>query len=151
MRPGTTKELTRHPAFNAWRGARQRCHNPRNADYDRYGGRGIFLAPEWVYDPRAFCDWCDQNLGPKPAGWTLDRIDNDQGYMPGNLRWADMLVQGNNRCDNRVVEFQGQTRTLSDWARIYGMQSMTLYNRFGRGWTIEKALTHPVRPIRRWR
>lgn len=144
MTPRNTKELNQHPAFNAWRGARQRCHNPRNSDYSRYGGRGIALAPEWVYDPYSFCAWCDNNLPPKPPGYTLDRIDNDQGYIPGNLRWSDMMQQGNNRSDNRFLEFQGERLSISEWGRKLNIKSMTLYNRLELGWTVERALTEPV-------
>jgi hypothetical protein len=67
--------------------------------FKNYGGRGIQMAPEWVEDFVAFRDYVNQNLGPRPKGGTIDRINNDEGYFPGNIRWATRSVQSNNtRC-----------------------------------------------------
>lgn len=83
--------------FRAWRDAKQRCTNPRNKWYDRYGGRGITMCDEWLNDSAAFIAWMHGNLGARPDGHSLDRIDNDRGYEPGNLRWADAHTQSLNR------------------------------------------------------
>lgn len=74
----------------------QRCYNPNHHAYENYGGRGISVYEPW-HDPRAYVAWIEQNLGPRPAGMTLDRIDNDAGYQPGNLRWATRSQQAQNR------------------------------------------------------
>lgn len=89
---------TGHPLMNTWNGIKLRCLNPKAINYERYGGRGIKIYQPWLDDdPVAFCDWIDQNLGPRPANHTLDRIDNDGNYEPGNLRWATRLQQNRNR------------------------------------------------------
>jgi len=85
---------------------KQRTMNPRNPSYPNYGGRGIRMLPEWESSYPAFRDWVQANLGPRPRGKTLDRIDNGQGYEPGNMRWATKRQQQNNRRNTaRVCEF----------------------------------------------
>lgn len=81
------------PEYNAWRAARQRCTNPGNPRYVDYGGRGIIMAEEWAVDFTAFFG----HIGPRQPGMTLDRIDNDRGYEPGNVRWATPSQQQMNR------------------------------------------------------
>jgi hypothetical protein len=83
--------------FACWQRIRLRCHNPDNEFYDRYGGRGIRVYAGWVYDFVAFRDWVLENLGPRPAGRSLDRKNNNGNYEPGNLRWATPKEQANNR------------------------------------------------------
>ena len=97
--------LTGHPLYFTWLGIRARCCNPDSRSYKWYGARGIGMHDEWLHDPAAFIAWIEENLGPRPAGrgsrsyplYTLDRIDNDGGYEPGNLRWATKAVQQGNR------------------------------------------------------
>ena len=82
-----------------WRtywGMRRRCLDKSHVAYHNYGGRGISIHEPWVSDCGAFCRWLDDNLGPRPEGHTLDRIDNDGNYEPNNLRWADKLTQSRN-------------------------------------------------------
>lgn len=80
--------------WKAWWNAKQRCTNPNSPDWDNYGGRGITMAPEWVESFAAFME----HIGPKPDGaLTLDRIDNDRGYEPGNVRWATRKDQAHNQ------------------------------------------------------
>lgn len=88
--------LSRHPLYRTWQTMRQRCENPRSKDYSRYGGRGIAVCAEWR-DVTAFIAWIEANIGPRPAGRTLDRIDNDGNYEPGNVRWATAKEQSANR------------------------------------------------------
>lgn len=80
--------------YNAWLAMRKRCLNPKDGAYDRYGGRGITVAADWVNDFPAFL----AHIGPKPSpDFSLDRIDNERGYEPGNVRWADRSTQSRNR------------------------------------------------------
>jgi hypothetical protein len=88
--------------YRLWVGIKTRCLNTRDHAYPRYGGRGITLHPAWEQDYVAFRDWIQANLGPRPEGCSLDRIDNDGNYTPGNLRWATAAVQANNRRDSVV-------------------------------------------------
>jgi len=83
------------PECVAWNNAKQRIFNPKAHAYKRYGGRGLTMAPEWV-GPGGFEKFF-AHIGPRPEGHTLDRIDNDKGYVPGNVRWADWKTQANNR------------------------------------------------------
>jgi len=76
------------PLYVCWCNIKTRCLKPKDRGFKNYGGRGITIAPQWVDDFRAFRDYINQNLGPKPNGCTLNRVDNDQGYFPGNLRWS---------------------------------------------------------------
>lgn len=82
------------PEYVAWKGAKARVSNPNGKDWPRYGGRGIRMAPEWLDDFPAFL----AHIGPRPGpGYSLDRIDVDGDYAPGNVRWADALTQRHNR------------------------------------------------------
>ncbi len=73
-----------------------RCENPADKDWLNYGGRGITVCGAW-HDPAAFTAWINENLGPRPAGMTLDRQDNNGNYVPGNMRWATILQQNRNK------------------------------------------------------
>jgi hypothetical protein len=92
----TTHGLSRHPLYGTWRKMRRRCENPTVKDYPNYGGRGITVCAEWQ-DVTGFITWIEANLGPRPAGMTLDRIDNDKSYEPGNVQWATRAQQAANR------------------------------------------------------
>lgn len=83
--------------YKTWEGIKSRCYNPSFPDYKNYGGRGIKFYYRWKDDPKAFCEWLDRFLGPRPEGHTLDRINNDGDYEPRNLRWASKKQQANNR------------------------------------------------------
>jgi hypothetical protein len=85
------------PVYRTWLHIKKRCHDPGAHNYAYYGGRGIQVAPEWRDDPAAFIEYVEANLGPSPPGWSIDRIDNDGNYAPGNIRWASPTVQARNR------------------------------------------------------
>lgn len=89
----TTHGLSYHAHRVRWRNMMSRCTDPDHPAFHRYGGRGIKVCPEW-HDLSAFCEWIDANLGPCPAGMSLDRYpDNDGNYEPGNVRWATQPAQ----------------------------------------------------------
>jgi len=85
-----------HPLYGTWWGMIARCENPDHQAFKNYGGRGITVCPEW-HDVAAFIAWIEANIGPRPAGMTLDRADNDRPYEPGNVRWATLSEQRRNR------------------------------------------------------
>jgi hypothetical protein len=92
----TSYGVWHHPLYESLRSAQRRCNEPQSKDYPHYGGRGIKLYEPWQ-DMRVFIAWIEDNLGPRPEGLTLDRIDTDGDYEPGNLRWASRSEQSKNR------------------------------------------------------
>lgn len=138
-----THGYSRTRLYDIWHKMRQRCSREETEHYDRYGGRGISVCKEWNEDFLSFCEWA------LSSGYTdrlsLDRIDVNGDYEPTNCRWTTMKVQENNRTDNVVVEFDGKTQTLAEWADEYGLKYTTFYRRIERGWEFYDALTRPVR------
>jgi hypothetical protein len=128
-----------------WRQMLARCHSPEDSGYHNYGGRGIYVCERWR---ASFVNFI-ADMGPRPAGMTLDRVDNDGPYAPENCRWATNAEQSRNRRTNRNLIFRGQTRCVSDWAAIVGVSATTICRRLDGGMSIEDALTKP--PTRRAR
>jgi hypothetical protein len=134
------------PEYRVWASMIQRCENPARKSYASYGGRGIRVCPAWRLSFEAFL----ADVGPRPAGTSLDRIDGDGDYEPGNVRWATPLQQANNARTNLLVTFNGETRTRAEWARHLGIKYFTLRQRLDKGWPVEKAFTTPVQQTGRW-
>lgn len=119
----------------------QRCDNPNNPNYHRYGGRGISVAPCWRYSYAKFL----ADMGEVPDGMSIERDDNDGDYRPGNCLWAPREVQANNTRRNVLVTLGGVTKTISQWCVDLGLNVSTVFKRINRsGWTPEQALTAPV-------
>lgn len=139
---GYVKKYARTPTYNSWSSMCQRCTNPRRADYQHYGGRGISVFSEWL--GRGGFSRFREYLGERPRGTTLDRIDHDGDYVPGNVRWETASVQTKNRGCN-VIEFRGETTSTEEIARRLGMSPGALRMRLSRGWDKERAYTTPPR------
>lgn len=92
-----THGFGKHPLYGTWNQMRHRCHDPKHSNYSAYGGRGISVYEPWREDVAAFINWITANLGTRPEGYSLDRIDVDGNYEPGNLRWADRFTQAANQ------------------------------------------------------
>ena len=127
--------------YRIWRGMAGRCYNERSKDYARYGGRGIAICDEWRHDFSAFREWAYAN------GYSdylsIDRIDVNGNYEPDNCRWATPSEQGNNKRNSHLIEHDGVTHTVTEWANIYGIEPKTLFNRIRIGWSFEYAVTAP--------
>jgi hypothetical protein len=120
----------------------QRCHNPNNKDYKNYGGRGIKVCDMWRESFEAFY----MMLGPKPsAEYTIERIDYNKGYEPGNVKWATRQEQVLNKSDNVNVTIDGETKAVSQWAKDErcSVTEFTIYKRLKRGWDPEEAVLKP--------
>lgn len=130
----------RSPAYNSWDTMIQRCTNRNNSNYFRYGGRGITVCERWL-DFRNFLE----DMGKRPVGMTLDRIDNNGDYSPENCRWATRKEQAANR-NNSFYTLKGVTKSWADWFKHFGIKRSTFDQRvYCYKWSIEKALMTPVR------
>lgn len=115
-----------NPERYAWAGAKRRCHDPDSPKYTDYGGRGIIVWAPWYLDFDLFLSY----IGKKPfPGAELDRIDNDRGYVPGNVRWVTRKVNGDNRRTIRMLEHGGARKTLTEWATDIGITRQGLARR----------------------
>jgi len=126
---------------NSWKQLRQRCNNPKDPSYHRYGGRGIKVCERWG----SFENFL-QDMGQCPEGKkSIDRVDNNGDYEPLNCRWATNKEQSQNRRTNSLIEFRGEVKCISQWAEEIGIQKATIRARLQKGWTVEKTLTAPAR------
>jgi len=136
---------SRTPEYKIWSAFKDRCLNPANPGYARYGARGISVFPEWIASFGAFIS----HIGPRPSPkHSIDRIDNDRGYEPGNVRWATRKQQQRNIRTNRIVTFRGERMTLAQASERAGIPYVTMFSRLMRGWTVQEALGRAYRPNR---
>ncbi len=120
---------------------KSRCGNPKHSGFHRYGGRGIKVCEKWQSFPGFL-----EDMGERPKGMVLDRIDNNGNYEPGNCRWISQMENSNNKRDNVFFEFNGKRQTLSQWSRELGLNRRLLGDRRRKGWSTERMLTEPVNP-----
>jgi hypothetical protein len=125
--------------YTAWLSMKSRCYNPKNASYKLYGGRGVTVCDEWRGSFRAFLE----HLGPRPDGMSLDRIDSNGNYEPGNVRWADWRTQSRNKKNNHMITYDGRTMCVTDWAKESPVSQSCISSRIFAGWTPEEAITTP--------
>jgi hypothetical protein len=127
--------------YRIWAGIIQRCRNDRERyEWEKYGGRGIAVCDEWLkYE--SFKEWALSN--GYCDGLTIDRIDNDGDYSPDNCRWATVYEQNNNKRTSRTLTFNGETKTIREFADKYNLVYSCLYARIKKGWSTEKALLTP--------
>ena len=116
--------------YYIWQGIKNRCGNPNDARYMRYGGRGIKVCEEWKNSFETFWEWA-LNSGYKD-NLTIDRINNDGDYCPDNCRWADAATQCNNRESNVKIKIGNTTKTLLEWCKIFDVDYSTVHARYER-------------------
>lgn len=133
--------MTHSKLYSVWRNMIDRCYREKNHAYKDYGGRGIYVCDEWRNDFKAFYDWAIK--AGYGEGLSIDRSDNNGPYSPENCRWETPLEQANNRRANRLITFQGETKSLTQWSREYGHNYAMVQRRLNRGWSVETALTTP--------
>lgn len=134
----TTHEMSRSKIYCTWAGMKQRCYNIFNKSYQRYGGRGIIVCDEWRDDFVAFYNYVSKLEHFGEEGYSLDRIDNDGNYEPGNIRWATIKEQARNKRSNTIVEYSGVKMTLAEASERSGISKFTLIKRMRRGLAGEK-------------
>jgi hypothetical protein len=139
---GLAQRSGRAPEYQTWAKMRRRCENPIDPVYHRYGARGIKVCDRW----QSFAAFLE-DMGPRPTPQhTIERVNNDGNYEPGNCRWADRTEQANNRRTSRILEHNGEALTVAEWARRTGLRQHTIMARIDRnGWSVERALTTPPR------
>lgn len=133
---------SRDRIYGIWAGIKKRCNLSSNPSYQYYGGRGITICDEWNSNFTLFYEWAIAH--GYQDGLSIDRINQDGNYEPNNCRWVSMKKQENNRRNNILLTFEGETHTLSEWAEIKGIKYTTLNHRIKNGWTVERALTEKV-------
>ena len=127
-------------SYRVWRQIKDRCRNTRNKSYSDYGGRGICICDEWRDDFMSFYKYVSNLPNFEEVGYTLDRINNDGNYEPGNLRWSTRKEQANNRRTCRILEAFGEKHTVSEWSDILGISDKTIRSRLHRGKNVAESL-----------
>lgn len=126
--------MSNTPEWTAYYRMLARCYNPNTASFPHYGGRGIKVCDRWRESFASFYE----DMGPRPAGHSLDRIDVDGDYEPANCRWATATQQAQNKTTNINLTHEGQTKCLTQWAREYEVPLLTAYSRLQRGLPFEQ-------------
>lgn len=133
--------MSKTPVHLAWRNMIQRCENPKDRAFHNYGGRGISVSPEWHEFSQFIAD-----MGMRPEGYELDRIDNDGPYSKDNCRWVSKRDNLNNRRDNVNITHNGETLTIHQWSIRTGIPPRTIAYRHAEGWPVEEVLS----PVKRF-
>ena len=130
------------PEYSIWTAMKQRCRNPHDLGYKNYGGRGITVCDRWDNFASFISD-----MGLRPSNkHSIDRIDNDGDYTTENCRWATSHEQSRNKRSNRIIRFAGKEKCAADWEDEIGISAINILNRIDAcGWSIERALTEPVK------
>ncbi len=135
-------KIKKLPEYKTWFCMKSRCLDPDSTDYEDYGGRGITIYSLWINSFEEFYKY----MGSKPGKqYSIDRINVNGNYEPGNVRWATPKQQADNKRCNINITYNGKTQNISNWAKEIGVKRLTLRNRLEKwGWSIEKALTKPT-------
>jgi len=137
---GNAQRKNHSTTYKAWANMRKRCNTPSCVQYKYYGGKGITICQTWN-DFAVFLT----DMGQRPDGMTLDRIDASKGYFKANCRWANQTTQVRNRSNTRYIEAMGQKMTIAEWAEKTGLTYYTILLRLRRGLTEHDAVTLPRR------
>ena len=114
-----------HPLYTVWQGMKRRCYNKGFKQYSSYGGRGIKVCDRWKNSFASFI----QDMGERPDGYSIDRIDNDGDYSPENCRWASRRTQSLNRRDTRIVTINGVDYKAHVLSELSGLKTDTIMER----------------------
>jgi hypothetical protein len=137
VRP-TLHGLSKTPTYRIWKAMKQRCYRPAAINYADYGGRGIIVCDRWLHSYENFL--ADMGSRPTPKH-SIERNDNEGNYEPSNCRWATVLEQRRNKRNSRWLTFNGETRCVTEWAEITGIDRHNIERRLGLGWPVKAILT----------
>lgn len=140
---GHNKASERSAEYRAWTHLKSRCYDMNDKSYNDYGGRGIKVCDEWLHSFQLFL----RDMGRKPSiEYSIDRINTNGNYEPQNCRWGTPHEQANNKRNNVLITFNGETKTLNEWSRSIGVERRTISRRlFILNWSIYDTLTIPVK------
>lgn len=131
------------PEYSTWRSLITRCYDPKRENYKNYGGRGITVYPEWRESFAAFLTYVGRKPSPEHS---INRINNNGNYEPGNVEWATPLDQSKNREYTIRLSIDGESKTISEWSKISGISHLTIYNRIKKGWEEKEAVFGNTQP-----
>ena len=134
--------MTHTNTYNSWSAMIQRCNNINNISYNNYGGKGIKVCEDWYTDFNSFL----KDMGERPRGMSIDRILVSGNYEKNNCKWSTEKEQQNNKTNNVLLLYKGETKTISEWSDKLSIKYTTLYSRlFEYNWSIEKSFSTKVR------
>lgn len=133
----TTHGRTHTKLYYIWHAMINRCENPSFKYYADYGGRGISVCEEW-HDAKVFIKWAEENGYEEDL--QIDRKDNDGNYCPDNCRWVTKTINANNKRNNKIIEHNGEKKTLAEWARFYDVNYRNLFRNLNKGYSLEEAV-----------
>ena len=143
--PSITHGMTHSPEYYSWRAMKRRCLAPNASQYRYYGGRGIRICRRWIDSFEAFF----ADMGPKPTRkHSIERNNTNGDYTPDNCCWATQEAQNNNHRNTRIFTVAGVTGPVSLLARLHGMPVRLIRERLDRGFSIDRALSQPLRPTK---
>ncbi len=145
MRKGIANKhgMSSSATYRSWESMKQRCLNPNELNYKDYGGRGIKVCEGWLDKDLGFLNFYKQ-MGNRPIGQTLERIDVNGNYCIENCKWATIKEQSFNRRNNRIIELDGVCKNIKIWSIEYGIHPSVIHSRLQRGWSVKDAITLPV-------
>lgn len=146
VKHGHSRQGNRRPEYGVWLTMRNRCSNPKVEKYPLYGGRGIKVCNRWLGED-GYANFI-ADMGPRPKGCSIERDDPNGDYEPQNCRWASPKEQANNTRRNHVIEWKGESLTVAQWSERIGIAGTTILFRLKKGWTVEEALTRPLRKVK---
>lgn len=145
----TTHGLGGKPIWRIWAGMKTRCLNKNVKAYPLYGGMGVKVCARWLFgqDGKSGFECFYADMGPRPsAEYSIDRYPDPAGnYEPGNVRWATDNQQAQNTRKTKRIIFRGEEKTVHEWSAIVGIKAYEILRRLGRNWSIDRALTQPMR------
>lgn len=137
----TTHGMHKTPTYRTWVRMIERCYKPNSTGFEYYGGRGIYVCDHWLESFENFY----VDMGPRPIGKSLDRIDTNGNYTLNNCKWSSTFEQANNRRNNVIINHEGQIYTRGQLAKKYNIPTSILTDRLKRNWTLDDALKKPIK------